>query len=167
MIDLAAKIEQAKRAIDVRVKSLIASTKKDYDRTVAAETSLTAELDRLRGEGGDNASANVTLRELQDDLDAKRSVYESYLKHASETGEQGRIDATNAQVISGAEVPRKRSFPPSPAVLLPAGLLVGMALGLLVRRGSSLKASSLGETRFSSADEPGPAGRRDHSGGPY
>ena len=112
------------------MKSLIASTKKDSDRAAAAEKSLTAELDRLRGEGGDNASADVTLHQLQDDLDAKRSIYESYLKRARETGEQGRVDATNAQIISVAEAPRRRSFPPSPQLLLPGGLLVGMVLGL-------------------------------------
>ena len=54
--------------------------KKDSDRAAAAEKSLTTELDRLRGEGGDNASANVMLHQLQDDLDAKRSLYESYLE---------------------------------------------------------------------------------------
>ena len=160
MIDLAAKIAQARRAIDAQVKSLVASTRKDYERAAAAETSLTAELDRLRGEGGDDASANVTLRQLQDDLDARRSVYESYLKRASETGEQGRIDATNAQVIGAAEVPRKRSFPPSPLLLLPGGLLmgigVGLGLSLLLRRETPRWLTPVGEPRFAFKDEPMP-----------
>ena len=130
MIDLTAKIVQAKHAISAQIKRLISSSKNDLDRSLAVETGLETELDRLRGEANSNASANVTLRQLQDDLDAKRSIYDSYLRRAKETSEQGRIDATNARIITSAQAPRQRSFPPPPGVLLPFGTLAGLALGV-------------------------------------
>ena len=130
MIDLTAKIVQAKRAISAQIKRLISSAKNDLDRATAVETGLEMELDRLRNEANSNAAANVTLRQLQDDLDAKRSIYDSYLRRAKETSEQGRIDATNARIITVAQAPRQRNFPPPPGVLLPLGTLAGLALGV-------------------------------------
>ncbi len=130
MIDVSANIAQTERAVSTQVSRLVASARKDYDRATSAEKGFASSLDRLRNEGSVNAVADVTLRQLQADLDAKRSIYEAYLKRAKETAEQARIDPTDARVISAADEPLKRSFPPSPAVLLPGGLLLGACLGL-------------------------------------
>ena len=55
----------------------------------------------------------MTLRELERDVQASRAVYESFLVRARETGEQERLDTKNIRVISRAELPQRRSFPPS------------------------------------------------------
>jgi Mrp family chromosome partitioning ATPase len=69
------------------------------------------------------------LRELERDVQANRAVYEAFLMRARETGEQGRVDTKNIQVISWATAPLKRSFPPSNTLLALAALMFGLAAG--------------------------------------
>jgi succinoglycan biosynthesis transport protein ExoP len=71
----------------------------------------------------------VTLRELERDVQASRAVYESFLVRARETGEQERLDTKNIRVISRAEPPQGRSFPPSNLLLAVGALLLGVGAG--------------------------------------
>jgi len=71
----------------------------------------------------------VTLRELERDVQANRTVYEAFLVRARETGEQERVDTKNIRVISRADLPLQRSFPPSNLLLAMAALLFGLASG--------------------------------------
>jgi len=71
----------------------------------------------------------VTLRELERDVQASRAVYESFLVRARETGEQERLDTKNLRVISRADLPQRRSFPPSNLLLAVGAVLLGVAAG--------------------------------------
>ena len=71
----------------------------------------------------------MTLRELERDVQASRAVYEWFLVRARETGEQERLDTKNIRVISRAEPPQGRSFPPSNFLLAVGALLLGVGGG--------------------------------------
>jgi Mrp family chromosome partitioning ATPase len=87
--------------------------------------------------------AMVSLRELERDVLASRAVYEAFLVRARETGEQERIDTKNIRVISPADVPLRRSFPPSNLLIAFGALIIGAATGV----GIALRDSSApGET---------------------
>jgi len=72
----------------------------------------------------------VTLRELERDVQASRAVYESFLVRARETGEQERLDTKNIRIISRADLPLRRSFPPSNTILALAALILGFVVCL-------------------------------------
>ena len=92
-------------------------------------TTLAANLEKLKSNAITTNEAMVTLRELERDVQASRAVYEAFLVRARETGEQERLDTKNIRVISRADAPLRRSFPPSNTLLALGALLVGVAAG--------------------------------------
>ncbi|MFA6157715.1 GNVR domain-containing protein, partial [Mesorhizobium sp.] len=84
---------------------------------------------QLKVRSGDVNNDLVSMRELEREAAAKRSVYEQYLLRAKETGEQKDINTANINVISKAFAPLE-STGPSRAVVVLAGLLLGFASGI-------------------------------------
>jgi succinoglycan biosynthesis transport protein ExoP len=74
--------------------------------------------------------AFVKLRELEREVDASRAVYESFLQRARETREQERLDTVNVRVLSDAQAPLERSWPPRRLILLLAALSAGLLGGI-------------------------------------
>ena len=101
----------------------------DYDRAAASEAAIRSSLDRAKTETVSSDRAYVGLRELERTLEARRGVYEAYLKRAREASEQERLNTTNVRIISVATPALQRTFPPSPKIVLPVALLLGLALG--------------------------------------
>ncbi len=124
-----AQIRELDRALAREKTRIIDSTVKELDRAVAGEAAIQRELDKLKRETTTNDRALIGLRELERDVDVQRTVYEAFLKRARETGQQERLDSTNIRVISAATPPLGRSWPPSPKMLLPVALLLGLLAG--------------------------------------
>jgi Mrp family chromosome partitioning ATPase len=62
-------------------------------------------------------------------VQTSRAVYESFLTRARETGEQERLDTKNIRIISLADLPQRRSWPPRNAFLLLGALFFGVGTG--------------------------------------
>jgi len=101
----------------------------DYERARASEESLARSLDALKRSAIETNDARVGLRELERDVQTNRAIYEAFLKRARETGEQERLDARNVRVISQADVPLRRSWPPSYALIALGALMFGVSAG--------------------------------------
>jgi uncharacterized protein involved in exopolysaccharide biosynthesis len=132
MAEQNAKLRDLQRQIQREKERIVESLQKDVDRAVAAEAALRTRLDRVKTETTATDKATVGLRDLERVAEAKRGVYEAYLRGARETGEVERPATTNLRVISAATPAPQRTFPPSPMVVLPIAFLVGLALGTVV-----------------------------------
>ncbi|KQP36629.1 lipopolysaccharide biosynthesis protein [Methylobacterium sp. Leaf100] len=139
MAEQFAQQRDLQRMIQREKERIIDTSQKDYDRAAATEAAVRKSLDRAKVETSGNDRANVGLRELERELDSRRAVYETFLKRARETSEQERLNSSNVRVISAATPARLRSWPPSPKVILPVALALGLALGagLALLRGAS------------------------------
>ena len=129
VIEIQAEAERLRRMIDEEVHRLVISARTEYEGARANENSLAASLEKLKSNAVTTNEAMVTLRELERDVQASRAVYESFLVRARETGEQERLDTKNIRVISRADIPLRRSFPPSNTLLALGALLFGAAAG--------------------------------------
>ena len=129
MADQYAQQRDLQRLIQREKERIIDTSQKDYDRAVASEAAVRRSLERAKTETAGNDRANVGLRELERELDARRSIYEAFLRRSRETNEQERLNSSNVRVISTATPPRSRTWPPSPKLVLPLALLVGLGLG--------------------------------------
>ena len=94
-------------------------------------------LDALSGKASDKQTsvftenaAQIQLRDLQRDARSKAALYESYLARTQQVTEREQIDTTNVRVISRPLPPTGRSWPPRTVILLAAGAMAGLALGL-------------------------------------
>lgn len=120
----------ARRLVTDEIKRVTEAQRIDYERALANQNALSAALDNLKREAQETGLAFVKLRELEREAEASRAVYESFLVRARETQEQERLDTANVRVISEAQMPFERSWPPRRLAILAACLAAGFAGGL-------------------------------------
>jgi len=130
VIEVQAQADRLRRMIDEEVNRTAQSARSEYESSRANEDALARSLEALKHNALVTNEAMVTLRELERDVQASRAVYEAFLVRARETGEQERLDTKNIRVISRADPPLNRSFPPSNLMLALAGLVLGVGAGV-------------------------------------
>ncbi len=126
---LDAQIAGARERIAAELRRIASSLQVDLKRAVQLEQDLASRLAQAKVQSGDVNSDLVTMRELEREATAKRSVYEQYLLRSKETGEQKNINTANINVISPATPPLEAKGP-SRALIALAGLLLGLASGV-------------------------------------
>ncbi|MGU3538534.1 GumC family protein [Methylobacterium sp. A54F] len=129
MAEQYAQQRDLQRMIQREKERIIETTQKDFDRAAASEAAIRKSLDRVKTENAASDRANVGLRELERAVESRRGVYEAFLRRSREASEQERLNSTNVRIISPATPARLRTWPPSPKVVLPVALLLGMLLG--------------------------------------
>jgi len=150
--EIQAQARGLRRLINEEVNRIAEAARNEFERARASEDSLAASLDALKRGALTTNEALVALRELERDVQAGRAVYESFLVRARETGEQEGLDTRNVRVISPANLPLRRSWPPGNVTLTLCALFIGLlaGLGLAFWR-------ELGEQRMLSAQAGGAA----------
>ncbi|UCI07273.1 GumC family protein [Mesorhizobium sp. B1-1-8] len=126
---LNAQLAGARERIGAELQRIASSLQVDLKRSVQLEQDLASRLAQAKVQSGDVNNNLVSLRELEREAAAKRSVYEQYLLRAKETGEQKDINTANVSVISPAYPPLEAKGP-SRAVMVLAGLLLGLFAGI-------------------------------------
>jgi len=130
VIDSHAQLRNAQRLITEEVARVADASHSEYERALANEEALTNNLGALKQRAIATGLAFVKLRELEREVDASRAVYESFLVRARETREQERLDTVNVRVLSDAQAPLDRSWPPRRLLLLLAALGAGLLAGV-------------------------------------
>jgi uncharacterized protein involved in exopolysaccharide biosynthesis len=130
VINARAQVRTAQRLVMEEIARIAAAAENDYQRALANEHSLAASFSALKQQAAETSLAFVKLRELEREADANRAVYESFLGRARETGEQERLDSVNVRILSKAEPPLDRSWPPSRIVLALGALVAGLLGGI-------------------------------------
>src|SRR2546423_5506739 len=101
----------------------------DYERAQATRQALLARLDGLKKDAVTTGQALVRLRELEREVEASRAVYQAFLTRSRETSEQERVNTTNVRVLSEANIPNRRAWPPRAILVLALALAFGGAAG--------------------------------------
>lgn len=130
VIDARAQVRNAQQLITEELGRVADANRNDYERALANENSLAGSLDALKRRAMDTSLAFVKLRELERETEASRAVYESFLVRAREMREQERLDTANVRVLSDAQPPQDRSWPPRRLLMLLAALLAGILGGV-------------------------------------
>jgi uncharacterized protein involved in exopolysaccharide biosynthesis len=127
--EIQAQARGLRRLINEEVVRIAQAARNDYERARASEGSLASSLDALKRSAMTTNEALVMLRELERDVQASRAVYESFLVRARETGGQERLDTRNVRIISAADLPLRRSWPPGNLPLVLCALVIGLVAG--------------------------------------
>lgn len=118
--------------LEAEIGRIVAAAKVTLDEAVSAVTALEVKSGQLTSTVFTDNDRLVQLRELERDAASKSAIYEAFLSRARQVTEREQIDTTNVRVISTAVPPTARSWPPRMVVLLGAGAVGGLILGLLV-----------------------------------
>ena len=129
MIAIESSLGDAEDRLRNEVLAVVDSLRIEFEVASSRERELAAELDRQTA----NALAldrtgieyNVMLRGAESD----RSVYESLLRRAAETGVTGELETSNVRILDTAETPVRPARPRRQLILL-LGLLGGGTLGV-------------------------------------
>jgi uncharacterized protein involved in exopolysaccharide biosynthesis len=129
VIEIRAQAQRLRNLIGEEINRLTLSARSEYESALASEQALARNLDAVTHSTLTTNDALVTLRELERDVQASRAVYQAYLVRARETGEQERLDTRNISIISKADLPLRRSWPPSNLILALGAFIFGVTAG--------------------------------------
>lgn len=129
LYEMRQQVETLRRLIRDEIARIAVALRNDYERAKSNEESLDRSLDALKRNAVSTREQLVPLRELEREVQTSRAVYESFLTRARETGEQEQIDTKNIRIISPADIPMRRSWPPRNALLFLGALFFGLGAG--------------------------------------
>jgi len=117
-------------AVAEEARRILQAARTDAEQAQAAMDEFRSRAVEERSTVYTNNDAQVRLRELQRDAEAKAAVYETFLTRTHQINERQQIDTTNVRVISPAVPPQSKSWPPRTILLIIAGAVAGCAIGL-------------------------------------
>jgi len=125
-----AQVSDLDRAIADELGRIAQAARADLDRSRAAELTQRRTVEQLTSLASEAGQAFVQLRELQREVDVNRNLLNAFLARSRETSELERLDTSNARIITVAQPPRDRVFPPRGVVMALAGFVFGAGLGV-------------------------------------
>ena len=131
VLNATARVNEIHRLLLAELERIASSFRLDFERASVAEDGLNRRVDELRQRSLASAQASVKLRELERQVDASRTIYESFLTRARQTAESQQLDAASTHIVTTAQTPTTRSFPPSTILVAALGMLAGAGLGVL------------------------------------
>jgi exopolysaccharide transport family protein len=125
---------QIKQEIQTIISNLQAQDQVARQRTASVEASV----ERTRGSLAGNNRSAVKLQELQQNADAVKALYDSYLNRFKETTSQQGLERSDARIVSDAKTPTFASFPNKTR-----GVLIGLVLAVAAGLGAAFAAERL------------------------
>ena len=133
LLESAQQLRDVQRLIADEIKRVQAGLANEYQTAQANVAGLQRHLEDLKQTTVLSNDSRVHLDELQRDVDARRAVYDRFLR-ARDTVREQAVDAPIGRIIAPALVPQAPSSPKTFAVLalsFAAGLTIGIGLALL------------------------------------
>ncbi len=128
-----AKAEQVdlRRGIASEIDKIAANLANERDIIQARVHAMEAEVSRLQGNLTDLSAAEVTLRSLESEAEASRSLFQTLLQRLKETGVQdGALQGSDARILDFAVIPINPFFPRKKVMVILA-FFAAFALSLL------------------------------------
>ncbi|MDQ0319187.1 uncharacterized protein involved in exopolysaccharide biosynthesis [Pararhizobium capsulatum DSM 1112] len=128
-------LDVARSEVGNELRRIAASNRTELERAQKAEQDLLRQLAVQKTQQVSAAGSFIELREMERKAAATRALYESFLKRASETGEEEKLTAKNIRVISPAQPPLASSGTSRKTIVIIGvvlGFLAGIGLGVLL-----------------------------------
>ncbi len=129
LIEVRSQSAEIRAQIAAELKRIGTSARNEQQIAQNRERELVATLDRAKSEVGRTNTAQIKLRELDQEVTASRDLLRVFLARAKELQEQQSIATPDARIISPAAVPTQPSKPLT-WMILSLGLLGGLGLGV-------------------------------------
>ncbi|MCF1436379.1 hypothetical protein GOZ97_21360 [Agrobacterium vitis] len=122
------QVASMRQAIQQELDRVRQSMKLSYDRAVANRKALETQLQSLTKTSFDSGARQITLRQLESEAEAIRTIYKAFLNRAEELSQEQTISINNSRVITEAVVTAK-SVTTLKVMILAAAILFGLAFG--------------------------------------
>ncbi len=131
MIDAKNELAGIREKIREEVHKIVAGLQNDYDIAKGKVDSIEKELTGLTAQTGQGNKAMVTLRELDREATANRSLYEGLLNRFKQVTQEQDLQIADARVIARADIPLKPYFPKI-GLFLALGAVLGAIGGFMI-----------------------------------
>jgi succinoglycan biosynthesis transport protein ExoP len=135
-------LEVARSEIGNELRRIAATAQTELDRAVRTEKDLVQQLAVQKAQQVNSSTGFIELRELERKANATRTIYESFLKRASETGQEEKLTLKNIRVIASAQPPLQATGPSRKLIAIGgmiAGFMAGVGLGVALGVYRSMK----------------------------
>lgn len=159
-------LEVARSEIGNELRRIEATAQTELDRATRTEKDLVQQLAVQKAQQMNSSTGFIELRELERKANATRTIYESFLKRASETGQEEKLTSKNIRVIASAQPPLQPTGPSRKLIAiggLIAGFMAGVGLGIALGVYRSMKDLLQRSSRpVAVVPQRDPPGRDDH-----
>lgn len=135
MIAANTELAAAQAALKAQVEQVVAGIESSYQLAVANEGSLRSSFEAKKGQIQDISRKEFQLRELEREVEANRSLYDTFMTRLKETTATADLESVNARVVDRAVVPKEPVKPKKSLIVVVAAMLslfVGVGLALLL-----------------------------------
>lgn len=131
LLGLTAAMADLQKRIDGETRKIVASVEGDYEAALGRENALRQKMDAAKAQIAGLTEPTVRLNELEQEAQADRALYDSFLQRYKETSLEKTYQVPDALVVSHAAVPL-RPFFPNGRILLPVAFVMSSLFTLLV-----------------------------------
>lgn len=124
------ELSNARSALNRQILSVVNGIETNYKVAVANENSLKSALDGTKGNIQDLSRKEYKLSEYQQDVETKRTVFNTFLTRFNETSATGDLKTANARVSDPAVVPLEPAKPKKKLIVALA-FVVSMMFGVM------------------------------------
>ncbi|WP_439542992.1 GumC family protein [Hyphomicrobium sp.] len=130
MIEARSQLGEIQAEIDAELRRLSGALTAEHDVASRRERELQTIIETSKTEVSRSSTAQIKLRELQQDVATSRDVLGTFLQRAKETREQEQISIPYARVVSPATAPAVPSWPIN-ILVLGLGAFAGLGFGIV------------------------------------
>ncbi len=142
MVDVRSQLNAVKTQITAELKRVATAAESEYQVASNREKEVSAQIEKAKQEVGTVNTAQIHLRDLEQDVAGSRELFKKFLDGAKETQQQQTISTPDARVISTPNVPSAPSKP-VPWLILALSLLTGLGSGAAWALNGAKTSSSL------------------------
>ena len=129
LIEVRSQLAEVKTQISDELKRVASASQSEYQIATNRERDLSNQLETAKDEVTRTNTAQIKLRELDQEVSASRELLRLFLGRAKETQEQQNTSTPDARIITHPSIPTKPSKPLT-GLVLALGLIGGLGLGL-------------------------------------
>lgn len=129
LVEVRSQLAEVKAQIKAELKRVATAAQAEHQIAESRERELAAQLERAKEEVRRTDTAQIKLRELEQEVTASRELLKLFLARAKETQEQQNVSTPDARIITPPSVPAKPSKPLT-WLIISLGLIGGLGLGL-------------------------------------
>jgi polysaccharide biosynthesis transport protein len=129
LIEVRSQLAEVKTQINAELKRVAIASQSEAQIARSRERELEIQLDKAKSEVTRSNTAQIKVRELDQDVIASRELLKLFLSRAKETQEEQNISTPDARIITPPAVPTRASKPVT-LLVLGLGLLGGLGSGL-------------------------------------
>jgi capsular exopolysaccharide synthesis family protein len=131
MISAQAELQDATRRLEIEVRKAIDGARKRFELTVKQEQQFRNMINQQQSEMRAVDGKAFELKQLEQEVEANRDLYETYLARFKESDVADEYDAANARIIDRAMVPMT-PFKPDRVQMVVIAVLIGLGIGVLI-----------------------------------